>query len=107
MGRPKIEIDYVLVKKYAMAMCRHEDIAQVLGVSLSKCEKDPLFIQACKDGQAEGRNLIYTKQLELARNGNGRMLEWLGKQYLKQSDKVENKNDERVTIVISSDDKDV
>jgi len=106
-GRPKVEIDYELVKKYAMAMCRQEDIAIALGVSLSRCQHDPLFQQACIDGQAEGRNCIYTKQFELARNGNGRMLEWLGKQYLKQADKVESKNDDRVTIVIQGDDKDL
>ena len=107
MGRPKIEIDYELVKKYAMAMCRQEDIAIALGLSLSKCQHDPLFVQACIDGKSAGRNCIYTKQFELARNGNVRMLEWLGIQHLAQANKVESKNDDRVTIVIASDDKDV
>jgi uncharacterized protein YpmB len=46
-------------------------------------------------------------QWQSAMKGNVQMQMWLGKQHLKQADKVETKNDDRVTIVIAGDDKDL
>jgi hypothetical protein len=107
MARPRIEINYDVVKQLATAQCTQEDIARILGVSISKCEKDPEFIRVYHDGKAEGRNLIITKQFEVAKNGNIRMLEWLGKQYCGQRDKIDTKTEGKVTVVIEAEDKDI
>lgn len=106
-GRPKEEIDYALVRRYAQAQCTQEMIAASLHFSLSKCTKDPEFIRVYFEGKEEGKQLLLLAQQKSALNGNAQMQIWLGKQFLKQSDKIESKNEEHVTIVISGDDKDV
>jgi len=106
-GRPKKEIDYALVRRYAQAQCTQEMIAAALHVSIAKCRADPEFVEVFHEGKEEGKNIILMGQFNLAAKGNADMLKWLGKQYIGQADKVESKNDDRVTIIISGDDKDV
>ena len=106
-GRPKTEIDYALVRRYAQAQCTQEAIATVLHLSLSTCTHDKEFLLAYSEGKEEGKQAVLMAQYKAACNGNTAMMTWFGKQHLKQSDKVETKNDDRVTVVISGDDKDV
>jgi hypothetical protein len=107
VGRPKKEIDYALVRRYAQAQCTQEAIAIALKISLATCTKDPEFIRIYFEGKEEGKNLVLMAQFKAACNGNTAMLSWFGKQHLKQADKVESKNEDRVTIVISGEDANV
>jgi hypothetical protein len=106
-GRPKEEIDYALVARYAQAQCTQEMIAASLHCSLSKCTHDAEFQRVYFEAKEEGKQAILMGQYNLAMKGNADMLKWLGKQYVKQADKVDTTCDSRVTIVIEGDDKDV
>lgn len=107
VGRPKEEIDYAMVARYAQAQCTQEMIAASLHLSISKCTKDAEFIRVYFEAKEEGKQLLLLAQQKSALNGNAQMQIWLGKQFLKQADKLETKNDDRITIVIAGDDKDV
>ena len=107
VGRPKTEIDYILVHRYAQAQCTQELIASALGIPLSTLEKDEEFRRVYHEGRDDGKATILLGQYKLAAGGNCDMLKWLGKQHMRQADKVDSTIDERVTIVISNDDKDV
>jgi len=106
-GRPEKEIDYALVRRYAQAQCTQEMIAASLHLSLAKCTKDAEFIRVYFEAKEEGKQLLLLAQQKSALNGNAQMQIWLGKQHLRQSDKIDTTSDSRVTIVISGDDKDV
>jgi len=106
-GRPKKEIDYALVRRYAQAQCTQEMISIALGVSLRLCSGDPEFVRVYFEGKEEGKYAVLQAQYKAACNGNTQMMSWFGKQHLKQSDKVESKNEDHVTIVIAGDDKDL
>lgn len=106
-GRPKTEIDYILVHRYAQAQCTQEMVASALGIPLSTLEKDEEFRRVFREGKEDGKSVILMMQYKLAAGGNADMLKWLGKNYIKQADKIETKNDDRVTIVIGNEDKDV
>jgi len=106
-GRPKEEIDYALVRRYAQAQCTQEMIAASLHLSLSRCTHDEEFLRVYHEAKEEGKQALLLAQMKSALNGNAQMQIWLGKQHLKQSDKVDTTNESRVTIVIGGDDKDL
>lgn len=86
MARPKKIIDYELVEKLANIQCTMSEIANVLGVSLSKVEKDSEFVRIYKKGMETGKMSLRRKQWKAVEDGNITMLIWLGKQYLGQVD---------------------
>lgn len=94
-GRPKkilSEDALKLIENMARIMCTEEEIATCLGTTpdtLHNAENDELFRNAIKKGQANGHQSLRRKQYEVAMKGNTSMLIWLGKQYLHQTDKVE------------------
>ena len=57
------------------------------------------FLETRKMFSEKGKASIRRMQFKSAENGNVTMQVWLGKQYLGQTDKIENTNMERVTIV--------
>jgi hypothetical protein len=95
MGRPKAKIDWSRVDKYLQAHCDGVGIAGLLGIA-----PDTLY-RSCKDihnigfdaysaiKKAEGKELLRTKQFQVAMEGDRTMLVWLGKQYLEQKEKTE------------------
>ena len=99
----KIEFDLKLVKELAAIRCTDEEMANVLGVCIKtihrykkyKPKKDangddiPNFKTAYETGQIEGKLSIRRKQFQVAMKGNPAMLIFLGKQWLKQSDKLD------------------
>ena len=87
VGRPRIEIDYTMAEKYGAVMCTIVEIASLMGVSVSRLEHDPEFMQAYKRGLDNGKSSLRRSQYKAALAGNPTMLIWLGKQYLGQSDK--------------------
>jgi len=87
VGRPPIEIDYVLCEKLARVLCTQSEIASIVGVSLSTLEHDKEFLRIHKNGQEVGKASLRRMQYKAAEDGNPTMLIWLGKQYLGQRDK--------------------
>ena len=88
-GRKKIPIDLEKVENMAALMCSHEEIAAVMGISVSSLEHNPEFLQIHKKGMERGRASLRSFQFQLAKAGNPTMNIWLGKQYLGQSDRVQ------------------
>ncbi len=91
-GRPKFNIDYDAVKKLSSIQCTQEEIASYLGCSVDTLQRDNEFCGIYKDGMNEGRASLRRKQWKAVEDGNTTMLVWLGKQYLKQKDKIENEH---------------
>jgi hypothetical protein len=87
----------VLLEKVASFPLRQEDIAWTMGVSLDTLERRVRkeykisFAEFQEQRQSKFRMSILQKQYESAMNGNVGMLVWLGKNYLGQLDKTEQK----------------
>lgn len=92
MARPKKNIDYVTVEKLASIQCTQEEIANFLGISTRTLQRDKEFCRIYKKGMENGKMSLRRMQFKKANEGNVSMLIWLGKQYLGQTDKVENNN---------------
>lgn len=102
IGRPQIEIDWAEMEMLGEMQATLREISEWF-----KCSEDTIE-RACKRehgiGFAEwiaqkavkGKISLRRKQLEMAMKGSIPMMIWLGKQYLGQSDKVEQKLDATV-----------
>ena len=117
-GRPKIIIDYEQVARLAHIHCTHDEIASILGVSVSLLEKDAEFLRVYKKGLDGGKKSLRRVQWATAEGKEGEpmlgedgkalfddhgrplfkvppqspnvtMQIWLGKQALGQKDLVE------------------
>lgn len=100
MARPKIQLDYDLIKRLSLIQCTQKEIASVLGVSVDTLQRDEEFCCIYKKGQEEGKMSLRRLQWKAAQSGNVTMLIWLGKQYLGQTDKQEISTQEPVQIII-------
>lgn len=87
-GRPKKVIDYKAVEKLASIQCTQEEIANFLELSVRTLQRDEEFCRIYKKGQDSGKMSVRRMQFKLAEN-NATMAIWLGKQYLKQRDIIE------------------
>ena len=94
-GRPKkvLNEDGILViENLASIMCTEEEIASILGASVDTLlnnDNKELFRTAIEKGKQGGKASLRREQWKLAQKGNASMLIWLGKQWLGQTDKVE------------------
>ena len=100
MGRPKIKLDYELIKKLSYIQCTQLEIASVLDVAINTLRKDNDFLPIYKKGQEEGKMSLRRLQWKSADKGNVTMQIWLGKQYLGQKDKKEISGDEDKPMLI-------
>ncbi len=87
-GRPKKEIDYDTVEKLASIMCTQDEIAEFLEISTRTLQRDDEFCRLYKKGIDKGKMSLRRHQFELAKR-NTAMAIFLGKNYLRQSDKQE------------------
>ena len=108
MPRPKIvwtDVEFQRVKNLCAIQCTGEEIAAVMGVDydtmnrLLKEKYNITFSEFFKIYSKDGLASLRRNQWKAADKGNVTMLIWLGKQYLNQTDKVENTNMEKITIV--------
>lgn len=81
-----------LVENLSRILCTEEEIAQILETSpdtlLNKNNKE-LFRASIERGKAQGKQSLRRMQYKVAMSGNVKMLIWLGKQVLGQSDKID------------------
>ena len=103
MARPKLEIDADQVYKLAQHGCTVEEIADFFG-----CSRETIhgrFSTELAKGKAELRIGLRNWQIAAAKKGNVVMQIWLGKNWLKQTDKIETEHSGEIkTIVIDADD---
>lgn len=103
-GPRPIELDWEEVGKLAQFQCTQEEVAWFYEVSVDTLER------ACKrqlnlkladfltQKRLIGRSKLRVKQMQVALSGNVPMLIFLGKQYLGQSDKVEQNQKTEFTV---------
>jgi hypothetical protein len=106
-GRPRAVIDLGLVEKLATIHCTDVEIAAALSVSvdtITRRKKETSFAEAHTRGLASGKRSLRRKQFDVAMAGNVRMLEWLGKQYLDQSDRRVIAGDDDAPVRVTFDD---
>lgn len=95
-GRPKLSVNLDLAKKLCAIFCTANEIADILDVSVDTLERriqqecNMSFADFFKKHSAHGKMSLRRKQFEVAMKGNVSMLIWLGKQYLGQTEKIEN-----------------
>lgn len=87
MGRPKLQIDPERVLRLARWHCPYTEIAADVGCSVDTLERR--FADLIAKGREQGKRSLRRMQWKAARAGNVVMLIWLGKQYLNQTEKVE------------------
>ena len=98
-GRPPKPIDYTKLDAMCAIHCTGEECASILGVSYehlnNQLKKDGNFgfLEYFKEKGANGKMSLRRKQYDQAMSGNSTMLIWLGKQWLGQTDKVEEKSE--------------
>jgi len=78
------KLDRDLIFKLATLHCTYKEIADVAGTSVSTLEKR--YSGIISKGRSEGNKTLRHLQMEKAKQGDVRMLIWLGKQYLEQKD---------------------
>ena len=86
-GRPKIQLDPIQIQKLAAMHCTVEEIAAFFDVSRDTIDRN--YAENIAKGKQMGKMKLRDMQLQAAQKGNVAMLIFLGKQYLGQSDKVD------------------
>lgn len=80
----------------AQAQCTKEEIAGALDMSVetfdTRLKENPILVEVLAKCRLYGKSSLRRKQFDVAMAGHPKMLEWLGKQYLGQVDKVEQTN---------------
>lgn len=105
MGRPIKIIDWTAFDKLCGIQCTLEEIASFFEVSEDtieravRREKKMSFADYFHQKRADGRISLRRVQYQKALGGNITMLIWLGKQYLNQSEKVDQKINQEDTQV--------
>ena len=103
-GRPQKPIDLRQLQVLCEIQCTDEEIAAVLDISvdtLTRRKKNKEFMEVMKAGRAQGKESLRRKQWETAMGGNTALLIFLGKQYLGQSDKMEQSVTELPPLIIT------
>jgi len=98
MARPKINLNYDLIKVMAILCRPKKEIADQLGVSVRTLERDAEFCRIYREKKAQTQLAIIQKQLDKALSGDNTMLIWTGKQMCGQSDKIEQKTESETSV---------
>lgn len=112
-GRPRIELDWDEIAKLAAMMCTQEEIASWFNCTIEtlrlRCQEKfgISFLEYLRQKHETGRASLRRSQfLKATKGDNPTMMIWLGKQYLGQSDKVEQsvKSESKLIIDMGDDD---
>lgn len=92
-GPKPFQIDADSLRKLASTMAPPEEIAAMLGCSrptlFRRMHAEPELAMAFRYGRAAGRMMLRNAQIKAAmEDGNPQMLIWLGKQWLRQHDRM-------------------
>lgn len=102
----KKDIDLKQVFELGACMCGERTIAQALGISYKTLgewlDEWPEFLRALLNGQSTTLQRLGKKQLDVAMQGHAGMLIWLGKQYLRQTDKAMVETRSEVNVMVSN-----
>ena len=96
MPRKKIQVDADQVRELARLGCTRDEIAGVLSIARTTFVmrmKEKKFREAYDRGIAEGNASLRRAQYDGAVGGNTGLLVWLGKNRLRQVDRLETHNE--------------
>ena len=106
MARPKLEVDWEVAEKAAALFCTGEEIAALCKVSYKTLERRitedlgyESFGEWFEEKSVDTVKSLRRKQLELALKGDRVMLRWLGKNLLRQAEKIEQTNTDKKVYV--------
>lgn len=89
-GRPRRNFSVKKFERLAYSYCSQHEIAAIFGCGIATikrlCTREP-YRAIWQAALAAMRAELKLKMFELAREGNVQMLIWLGKQYLRQSER--------------------
>lgn len=91
-GRPKSDIDWIMVDKLLEAGCSGAEIAANIGINpatlYDRCQSDhkKMFSEYSQEKQSKGDSLLKKAQFDKALTGDNTILIWLGKCRLKQKE---------------------
>lgn len=115
-GRPRKQVDYSKLDAMCAIHCTGEECASLLEMDYEalnralKRDGHGGFKEYFKVKGANGKMSLRRKQYDQAMSGNSTMLIWLGKQWLGQSDKMEQSTevdakitDVKITVVKGND----
>jgi len=104
-GRPRLEFDLEQVERLGLLQCTDNEIAAYFGCSrdtiASRKADDAEFSDALEKGREKGKISLRRVQWQSATAGNITMQIWLGKQYLRQSDKIKSTTDANLHLDLS------
>lgn len=101
-GPKKIEIDWEQFDKLCQIQCSLREIASWFDCSEDTIERrveethKVKFADYFEQKRGKGKIALRRKQYEVAMSGDRTLLIWLGKQYLSQADKIEEKIEETI-----------
>lgn len=102
--KDKKTVDLEQVSRLASIGCTFEEMAQILGVSMSWLSKEKdasaAMAMAIAEGQGKLKQSLRRCQLDMALSGSVPMLIWLGKQLLGQSDKQSTETKTEINITV-------
>jgi len=107
VGRPAKQIDWDVFDKLCAIQCSTRELADYFGVHFEtieravKRDKGMELNDYYEQKRVPGKIGIRRKQYEVAMNGSIPMLIWLGKQWLGQSEKVEQIQSDEKVITLS------
>lgn len=81
------ERDLALVERLGSLMCDESEVCAVTG--LTKAQLNAAFQPVYYRGRERAKGRLRLMQWDAAAQGSERMLQWLGKQYLQQTERVE------------------
>lgn len=100
MARPKKDIDPDLVFELAKIHCSFTEMAAVLHCSVDTLNRR--FADIIAKGREEGKIKLRRLQWQSAEKGNVVMQLWLGKQYLGQTEKIQQQVESHSTVEVSA-----
>lgn len=102
-GRPQINLDRTQFENLCFMQCTLEEIAGFFRVNektvMRWCKREygESFGNVYKRASAGGKTSLRREQWKAAKKGNTTMLIWLGKQWLGQTERIEQKTETTVT----------
>lgn len=107
MARPRVEIDWKEFDKLCEFQCTQSEIASWFRCSVDTIDRavkrkhNMGFAEYFAQKAATGKISLRRKQWQLALAGDKTMLIWLGKQHLRQSEKVDHVAEVTATSTVS------
>jgi len=98
-GRPPIKLDEAQISEWISKGYTVEWVADYFDVAISTLYLN--YSDALRKGRVRRDGCLQAKQLEVAMSGDRTMMVWMGKQFLKQKDKIETSESNGDTFGIS------